>query len=50
MVLTIRLDRFGHNVMLCVWWNFEGIIHFELLSTDIYGNLYAEQIDQVYVV
>ena len=26
-----RRDRFDTKFMLCVWWNYEGIIHFELL-------------------
>lgn len=48
----VRQDRFGHKVMLCVWWNFEGIIHFELVpsSRSVDSRLYAEQIDRVYTV
>ena len=36
--------------MLCVWWNFEDIIHFELVQNDrsIDSHLYAEKTDRVY--
>lgn len=45
-----KQDRFAHKVMLCVWWNFEGIIHFELVPNGLAVNaaLYTEQLDRVY--
>jgi len=27
-----KQDRFGLKIMLCVWWNFEGVVHFELVQ------------------
>jgi len=30
-----RRDRFGEKVMLCVWWNFEGILHFEFVPMTV---------------
>lgn len=36
--------------MLCVWWNFEGIVHFELVLNGraISAELYCQQLEQVY--
>ena len=47
-----RQDRFGEKVMLCVWWNFEGVLHFELIPAgrSINAELYSEQLDSVYEV
>ncbi|XP_029639571.1 histone-lysine N-methyltransferase SETMAR-like [Octopus sinensis] len=36
--------------MLCVWWNYEGIIHFVPGSRTIYANLYSEQLDRMYAI
>ena len=49
---VVRQDRYGAKVMLCVWWNFEGIVHFELLRPGVTVNagLYQQQIDRVYEV
>jgi hypothetical protein len=27
-----KQDRFSRKAMLCVWWNFEGVFNFELVS------------------
>lgn len=37
------------KVMLCVWWNMKGIIHWELLPANetITGDLYAKQLDRL---
>jgi histone-lysine N-methyltransferase SETMAR len=45
-----RQNRFGKKVMICVWWNFEGILHFELVPNgkSINADLYCEQLDRVY--
>jgi histone-lysine N-methyltransferase SETMAR len=36
--------------MLCVWWNFEGVVHFELVPNGkaINAELYCQQLDRVY--
>ena len=36
--------------MLCVWWNFEGIIHFELVPNNraIDAELYSAQLDRMH--
>jgi [histone H3]-lysine36 N-dimethyltransferase SETMAR len=48
----VRQDRFGKKVMLCVWWNYEGVIHFELIPDGqaINAELYSEQLHRVYNV
>lgn len=45
-----RRDRFSRKTMLCVWWNFEGIIHFELVPNGraINADLYSEQLDRMH--
>ena len=30
-----KRERFSKKVLLCVWWNFEGIIHFELIPNGV---------------
>lgn len=46
----VKQGRFEHKVMLCVWWNYEGILHFELLPDGLAVNaqLYSEQLQRVY--
>ena len=46
---VVKQGRFEHKVMLCIWWNFEGPVHWELVPDGraVNGNLYAEQLDRV---
>ena len=36
--------------MLCIWWNFQGVIHFELVPNgcSINAELYSQQLDRMY--
>ena len=45
-----KRDRFSRKAMLCVWWNFEGIIHFELVPNNraIDAELYSAQLDRMH--
>ena len=45
-------DRFEHKVLLCVWPNYEGPIHFELVPSGhgITAQLYSEQLERMYEV
>jgi histone-lysine N-methyltransferase SETMAR len=45
-----RQDRLGKKVMICVWWNFEGVLHFELVpdGRTVNAELYCQQLDCVY--
>jgi histone-lysine N-methyltransferase SETMAR len=44
-----RQDRFGKKVMLCVWWNVDGVVHFRLVPDGRFVNaeLYSEQLERV---
>ena len=35
------------KVMLCVWWNYEGVIHYEIVQDGrtINANLYSKQLE-----
>ncbi|WP_370716210.1 hypothetical protein [Sphingomonas sp. IW22] len=48
----VKTKRFEKKVMLCVWWNFEGPIHWELVPDGraIDATLYAEQLKRVHDV
>jgi transposase len=45
-----KRDRFSRKALLCVWWNFEGPIYFELVPNGrtIDASLYCAQLDQMY--
>lgn len=47
---VVKQSRFGSKAMVCVWWNFEGVLYFELVSDgrSINADLYSEQLDRVY--
>ncbi len=38
--------------MLCVWWNVDGVVHFELVPDGraVNAELYSEQLERVYNV
>jgi histone-lysine N-methyltransferase SETMAR len=46
---VVSSGRFEKKVMLCVWWNYEGPVHWELVPDGraIDGNLYADQLQRV---
>ena len=43
---------FGHKVMLCVWWNFEGVIHWEFVPNGraVDADLYSQQLERVHEI
>ena len=45
-----KRERFSQKALLCVWWNFEGVIHFELIpnSISVDADLYCAQLDRMY--
>lgn len=49
---VVKHGRFEHKVMLCVWWNFEGVVHYELVPDGhaINAELYNQQLDRMYAV
>jgi histone-lysine N-methyltransferase SETMAR len=48
--LVVKQKSFERKVMLCVWWNFEGVIHFELVPEGLAVNaeLYSQQLERMY--
>lgn len=47
-----KRNRFEHKVLLCVWWNYEGPIHFELVPNGraVTAQLYIEQLQRMYEI
>jgi histone-lysine N-methyltransferase SETMAR len=47
---VVRRGRFEKKVMLCVWWNVEGVVHWELVPAGraVNGKLYVEQLERVH--
>ena len=45
-----KRDRFSNKALLCVWWNYEGVIHFEVVPNgrSIDAELYCTQLDRMY--
>ena len=45
-----RRDGFSRKTLLCVWWNFEGVIHHERVPNNrtIDADLYYAQLDRMY--
>ncbi|XP_054156275.1 histone-lysine N-methyltransferase SETMAR-like [Oppia nitens] len=48
-VPTPRADLHQKKVMLCVWWNIKGIVHWELLNVGqtVNSDLYCQQLERV---
>lgn len=51
-VPVVRREQFEKKVMLCVWWNLDGVLHFELVPEGhaINASLYSEQLQRVHDV
>lgn len=49
---VVKQKRFDSKVMLCAWWNYEGLIYFELVpnGVGITADIYSEQLEKVYAV
>ena len=47
---VVSTGRFEKEVMLCVWWNCEGPVHWELVPDGraMDANLYAEQMQRIH--
>jgi len=42
-----RPNRFGRKTMLCVWWDQEGVIYYQLLKPDETVNAHRSTTDQI---
>jgi len=45
-----KRGRFEPKVMMCVWWNYHGVIHYELVPNGraVNADLYSEQLERVH--
>ena len=46
----ILKNRFDLKILLCVWWNFEGVIHWEFVPNGraVEMDLYSQQLERVH--
>jgi histone-lysine N-methyltransferase SETMAR len=51
-VLVAKRERFEKKVLLCVWWNYEGLIYYELVPDccKINVEVYSQQLEKMYMV
>jgi hypothetical protein len=51
-VSVTKRERFGKKVLLCVWWNYEGLIYYELVpdGRTINAEVYSRQLEKMYTV
>lgn len=47
-----KRERFEKKVLLCVWWNYEGLIYYELVpdGLTINSDTYCQQLEKVYEI
>ena len=48
----VKNDRFGPKVILCVWWNFEVVVHWEFVPNGhaVDAELYSQQLERVHEI
>jgi hypothetical protein len=51
-VLVAKREHFEKKVHLCIWWNCEGLIYYELLPDGhtINTEVYSQQLEKIYMV
>jgi histone-lysine N-methyltransferase SETMAR len=51
-VLVTKRERFEKRVLLYVWWNYEGLIYYELVpdGRTINVEVYSQQLEKIYMV
>jgi len=48
LLATPKADLYPKKIMLCVWWDWEGILYYELLSNEtINSEKYCSQLDEL---
>jgi histone-lysine N-methyltransferase SETMAR len=51
-VLVAKRESFEKKVPLCVWWNYEGLIYYELVpdGRTINAEVYSKKFEKIYTV
>jgi histone-lysine N-methyltransferase SETMAR len=51
-VPVAKREHFEKKVLLCVWWNYEGLIYYELVPDGrmINAEVYSQQLEKMYIV
>jgi histone-lysine N-methyltransferase SETMAR len=51
-VPVAKRERFEKKILLCVWWNYEGLTYYELVPNDrtINAEVYSQQLEKMYTV
>jgi histone-lysine N-methyltransferase SETMAR len=51
-VLSTKREHFEKKILLCVWWNYEGLIYYELVpdGRKINAEVYSQQLEKMYMV
>jgi histone-lysine N-methyltransferase SETMAR len=51
-VPVAKREHFEKKVLLCVWWNYEGLIYYELVpdGRTINVEVYSQQLEKMYTV
>jgi histone-lysine N-methyltransferase SETMAR len=51
-VPVAKRERFEKKVLLCVWWNYEGLIYYELVADGrtINAEVYSQKLEKMYTV
>ena len=49
---SLKKSRFNPKVVLCVWWNFENVIHWEFVPNGraVNADLYSQQLERVHEI
>jgi histone-lysine N-methyltransferase SETMAR len=47
-----KRECLGKEVLLCVWWNYEGLIYYEIVpdGRTINAEVYSQQLEKIYTV
>jgi histone-lysine N-methyltransferase SETMAR len=51
-VPVAKRERFENKDLLCVWWNYEGLIYYEVVPDGrmINAEVYSQQLEKMYTV
>jgi histone-lysine N-methyltransferase SETMAR len=51
-VPVAKRERFKKKVLLCIWWNYKGLIYYELVPDGrmINAEVYSQQLEKMYMI